>query len=112
MNRIEPKRFVQVCWLALATGGLVGVVVAIFEVQIEANSWLTLLAIAAVLPVGIVQLTLVWQLIEHYRWWCLLILVLLPWPVAFILAALLVPFGFLALITYRIYAHGPETYAD
>jgi hypothetical protein len=110
MNRIAPKRFVQVCWVGLATGALVGILIGIFQAQIESNSWLAPLVMVGLLPAGIVHLTLIWQMVERYRWWCLLIFVLLPWPIAFYLGALLMPVGFLALLTHRIYARAAETY--
>ena len=104
MNRIEPKRFVQICWIGLATAALAGIFIVFFAPQIQNNAWLTLLVIGGFLPGGVVQLTLIWQLIERYRWRSLLILVLVPWPVTLYLTALLVPVGFLAFLTHRVYA--------
>ena len=110
MTRSDPRRFVQICWIGLATAAAVGTIAGIFKARIESDSWLTLLMVLGLLPAGIVHLTLLWQLVERYRWWCLMIFVLLPWPTGFLLAMLLVPVAFLALITHRIYADTPKMY--
>ena len=101
-SRIQT-RFLLVCWGGVASGTVLFWFFWIYgDTEIEPEALLQLGAILfLMLWCGIVALTLWWQIIEAWRWRCLLILV--PWiwpPLGFVVFAL-VPVAFLGLVTVR-----------
>ena len=95
------RRYLIVCWVGVACGVVLGAIAAT-EPKVGTDTWLVVVVFVLAIPWGITLLTLVLQMIEMWRWRCLVVLVFWVWPPLGMVITGLAPVAFLCFATYRI----------
>jgi hypothetical protein len=90
-NAERVSRYLVLCWIGVA-----------FDPGASRSTWWAVAIFLLAVPSGIATLTLLWQMVEVWRWRCLWLLVAWAWPPLGVLVTSLLPVVFLSFVTYRV----------